>query len=81
MLFDIPFIADWKKIGEHRQELTDCNTAHENEGRVDYDYVWNEGILSKAQPICQKDPWAITTVHTNGNNHDSMRKQRRKIKY
>jgi hypothetical protein len=20
MLFDIPFIADWKKIGEHRQE-------------------------------------------------------------
>ncbi len=31
MLFDIPFIADWKKIGEHRQLLTDCNTARENE--------------------------------------------------
>ena len=26
MLFDIPFIADWKKIGEHRQLLTDRNT-------------------------------------------------------
>jgi hypothetical protein len=30
MLFDIPFIADWKKIGEHRQRLTDLNTACEN---------------------------------------------------
>jgi hypothetical protein len=27
MLFDIPFIADWKKIGEHRQQLTDINTT------------------------------------------------------
>jgi hypothetical protein len=27
MLFDIPFIADWKEIGEHRQRLTDLNTA------------------------------------------------------
>jgi hypothetical protein len=38
MLFDILFIADWKKIGEHRQRLTDLNTAHENESRIDYDY-------------------------------------------
>jgi hypothetical protein len=38
MLFDIPFIADGKKIGEHRQELTDHNTARENKGRIDYDY-------------------------------------------
>jgi hypothetical protein len=72
MLFDIPFIADWKKIGEHRQKLTDLNTAHENEGRIDYDYkvgqkifVQNEGILCKAQSIWQKDPLTITTVHTN----------------
>ncbi len=35
MLFDIPFIADWQKIGEHRQRLTDLNNAHENEGRID----------------------------------------------
>ncbi len=34
MLFDIPFIADWQKIGEHRQWLTDLNNAHENEGRI-----------------------------------------------
>jgi hypothetical protein len=73
MLFDIPFIADWKKIGEHRQRLTDLNTAHENEGKIDYDYkvgqkmlVQNKGILCKAQSMWQKDPWTITTVHTNG---------------
>jgi hypothetical protein len=73
MLFDILFIADWKKIGEHRQRLTNLSTAHENEGRIDYDYkvgqkilVRNEGILRKAQSIWRKDPWIITTVHTNG---------------
>ncbi len=73
MLFDIPFIADWKIIGEHRQRLTDLNTAHEKEGRTDYDYkvgqkilVQNEDILRKAQPIWQNDPWTITAVqHTN----------------
>jgi hypothetical protein len=39
MLFDIPLIADWQKIGEHRQRLTDLNNACENEGRIDYDYT------------------------------------------
>ncbi len=38
MLFDIPFIADWQKFGEHRQKLTDLNNASENEGSIDYDY-------------------------------------------
>jgi hypothetical protein len=73
MLFDIPFIADWKIIGEHRQRLTDPNTDVENKGRIDYDYkvgqkilVRNEGIHRKAQSLCQKGPWAITAVHTNG---------------
>ncbi len=36
MLVYIPFIADWKKIGEHRQP-TNRNTDHENECRIDYD--------------------------------------------
>jgi hypothetical protein len=55
MLFNIPFIADWQKIGEHRQQLTDLNNARENEGRIDYDYkvgqkvlVQKEGILRNA---------------------------------
>ena len=55
MLFDVPFIADWKIIEEHRQRLTDRNTDHENKGRIDYDYkvgqkilVRNKGLLCKA---------------------------------
>jgi hypothetical protein len=36
MLVDIPFIADWEKIGEHRQP-TDHNTDCENKSRIDYD--------------------------------------------
>jgi hypothetical protein len=74
MLFDIPFIADWKTIGEHRQKLTDRNTDQENEGRIDYDYkvgekilVRNKGIIRKAQSLWQKDPWTNKTVHANGN--------------
>ncbi len=53
--------------------LTDCNTAHENKGRIDYDYkigqkilARNKGILRKAQSIWQKDPWTIMTVHMTG---------------
>jgi hypothetical protein len=38
MLFDIPFIADWKKIGKHRKLPTNPNTDCENEGQIDYDY-------------------------------------------
>jgi hypothetical protein len=37
MLFDILFVADWKKIGEHRHRLTDLHSACENKGRIDYD--------------------------------------------
>jgi hypothetical protein len=73
MLFDIPFIADWQKIGEHRQRLTVLNNAHENEGRIDYDYkfgrkvlVRKEGILHKSDSIWHRKPWLITSVHTNG---------------
>jgi hypothetical protein len=72
-LFDILFIADWQKIGEHRQQLTDHNNAHENEGRIDYDYkvgqkvlVRKEGILRKSESIWHRKPWLITSVHTNG---------------
>jgi hypothetical protein len=30
MLFDIPYIADWNKIGDYRQRQTDLNTQREN---------------------------------------------------
>ncbi len=73
MLFDIPFIADWQKIGEHRQKLTDLNNAREKESRIDYDYkvgekvlLRKEGILRNAESRCHKEPRLITSVHTNG---------------
>jgi hypothetical protein len=86
MLFDIPFIADWQKIGEHRQQLTDLNNARENEGRIDYDYkvgqkvlLRKEGILCNAESRWHKKPWLITSAHMNGtiavqcrNNIDRM---------
>ncbi len=73
MLFDILFIADWQKIGEHRQRLTDLNKAHENKGRIDYDYkvsqkvlVRKEDILRKSESIWHRKSWLITSVYTNG---------------
>jgi hypothetical protein len=63
MLFDIPFIADWKKIGEHRQRLPDLNTAHENEGRIDMitklvrKYLFRTKVYSaKQSPDGRKTP-------------------------
>ncbi len=73
MLFDILFITDQQKIGEHRQQLTDLNNAREKEGGIDYDYkvgqkvlLRNEGILRNAESRWHKKPWLITSVHTNG---------------
>jgi hypothetical protein len=73
MLFDILFIADWQKVGEHRHQLTDLNNARENEGRIDYDYkvgqivlVWKEGILRNAESRWHIKPWLTMSVHTNG---------------
>jgi hypothetical protein len=71
MLFDIPFLADWQKIGERRQSVTNCGNQQENAKQIDYDYmvgekvlVINKGILHKAESAYGKEPWTITAVHT-----------------
>jgi hypothetical protein len=51
MLFDIPFTADWQKIGEHRQLLTNPNNAHENKGRIDYDNKVGQKVLFRKEGI------------------------------
>jgi hypothetical protein len=73
MLFDVPFIADWQKIREHRQQLTDLNNAPEHKGIIDYDFkagqkvlLRKEGILRNAESRWHKKPWLITSVRTNG---------------
>jgi hypothetical protein len=73
MLFYIPFVADWKQIGDYRQHQTDRSNKRENNKRVDYDnkvgdkiLIRKDDILRKAESIWKKEPWTITTVHTNG---------------
>jgi len=73
MLFDIPFVADWHKIGDYRQCQTDRSNIRENNKRVDYDYkvgdkvlIHKDCILCKAESIWKEEQWTITTVPTNG---------------
>jgi hypothetical protein len=67
MLFDILFVADWHKIGEQRQSLTNHGSHCKNAKCIDYDYkVGEKVLLHKAESAYGKEPWTITTVHTNG---------------
>ncbi len=45
MLFDIPFVADWRKIGERRQSLTNRGNQHKNAKCIDYDYKVRDKVL------------------------------------
>ncbi len=45
MIFDIPFIANWNKIGDYRQRQTDLSTERENKKRVNYDYKVGDRAL------------------------------------
>jgi hypothetical protein len=73
MLFGIPFIANWNKIGDYRQRQTNLNTAHKNSTQVDYDYkvedkvqLRQDSILRKAESPYRKKTWTVTTFHMNG---------------
>ena len=73
MLFDIPFLADWNKIGDYRQHQTDLNTECENHSRCDWDYKVGDKVLLRKDSIhCKSESWyegdplTITSVHTNG---------------
>jgi hypothetical protein len=72
MLFDIPYIANWYKIGERRQMLTDRNNARENKSRRDFDHevgmkvLIDHESLRRAESPYKKEPWTITQVYTNG---------------
>jgi len=72
MLVNIPFIADWKKTGEHRQP-TDRNTNRENKSRIDYDnkvvtkYSYGTMVfLRKNKSRYLREPWLTTSIKTNG---------------
>ena len=40
MILDIPVIADWNFIKEHRQQLIDQRLVAANQKRYSYDYRW-----------------------------------------
>jgi hypothetical protein len=72
MLFNIPFLADWHKIGEPRQSLNDHGNQRKNAKCIYYNnkirekvLLINEGIIRKAESAYGKEPWTITTAHTN----------------
>jgi len=77
MLFDIPFIAVWKQIGEYRLHQTDRSIKRENSSRVDYDYKVGDKILIR------KDGKSMDHNDSSyeWNYQDSMRKQIGKNKY
>jgi hypothetical protein len=86
MLFNIPFITNWNKIGDYRQRQTDLNTECKNSKQVDYEYkignkvlLTQEGILHKAENPYSKKPWTITTVHTNGISGFNMEQNRKDL--
>ena len=54
MLFQIPFLADWNKIGECRQRQTDQNMERENHSRCDWDYAVGDQVLLRKDGILRK---------------------------
>jgi hypothetical protein len=44
-LFDIPFPANWNKIGDYRQSKTNRSAERENSKRIDYDYKVGDKVL------------------------------------
>jgi hypothetical protein len=56
MPFNIPFLADWKHIGDYRQSQTDYSNKSENSKRVDFDYkVGDEVLIKKDGVLCKAE--------------------------
>ena len=62
MLFDIPFLADWNKIGEHRQRQTDLNTERENRSRHDWDYKVGDKVLLRKDGILRNQRVGMNVI-------------------
>jgi hypothetical protein len=62
MLFDIPFLADWNKIGDYRQCQTDLNTERENRTRKDWDYKVGDKVLLRKDGILRKSGSVMNVI-------------------
>jgi hypothetical protein len=63
MLFDLPNIADWNKIGVYRQRQTDLNTELKNKRHVDYVYKVGDRVLIRKHSILHKKASHMTVNH------------------
>jgi hypothetical protein len=57
MLFDMPCIANWNKIGDYRQHQTDLSTARENKKLVAYGYKVGDRVLVLQDGILHDCPY------------------------
>ena len=72
ILYDILYLADWTKIGKHRQGLVDCDcTKGKCASNLFQLFCATEGPPKKDGILCKAEtknecPCVITQVHTNG---------------
>jgi transposase InsO family protein len=71
MILDIPVVADWLLIQEHRLQLIDQRLITTNRGRFSHDYhVGDEVLKLQYKPgkldARTKVPYRVHSVHTNG---------------
>ena len=50
MLLNVPLIADWKEIKEHREKLVNKSLLKSNKKRINYDYPVGQMILKNDIP-------------------------------
>ena len=72
MILDIPYVADWNKIVQKKQDLINKSNIKENKTCFNYDYaigdkvsISYDGIRQKLTP-CREGPFEIIQVFTNG---------------
>ena len=72
MLLNVPLIADWKAIQEHREQLVNKALLKSKKKRINYDYRIGQKILKYDNSIAGKleskttGPFEISHVHTKG---------------
>ena len=72
MFLDVPLIADWQAIQNHRSTIVNERLRKANMGRRTYDYVQGQKVLKKRHKPDKlgrrkEGPYKVTQVHTNGN--------------
>ena len=71
MILDIPVVADWLLIQEHRQQLIDQRLITDNRGRFSHDYHVGDNVLILTHdPATLQDratgPYSVVETHVNG---------------